>query len=198
MLTSMIDFMMRPAAFTIARDGCWNSLNMTFPIPAINSRTRSNLSPSVVSLYVGMGNGNGTALEWNRNRQQGRPIFTCKEGRLQMWRSPALRWSPEHLCPVAIVTRATYLMSDMYDRPITWHITCRIYQISYIITWHITWCTYHMLFKWCHDKFQEVCWWKERSFVHLFLSDIKVIVHWLHESTKEVHTRVTNSIVFSP
>ena len=48
--SSMMDFMMRPAAFTMAKDGCWNSLNSVRPRPATISRTMSNFSASVVSL----------------------------------------------------------------------------------------------------------------------------------------------------
>ena len=51
--SSMMDFMMRPAAFTMAREGCWNSLNRVRPSPATSSSTISNFSASVVSLFRG-------------------------------------------------------------------------------------------------------------------------------------------------
>ena len=51
--SSMIDFIMRPAALTMASEGCWKSLNNVRPRLATSSRTMSNFSASVVSLKVG-------------------------------------------------------------------------------------------------------------------------------------------------
>lgn len=55
--SSMMDFMMSPAALTIAREGCWKSLKRVRPRPATSSNTMSNRSASVVSLEWENGNG---------------------------------------------------------------------------------------------------------------------------------------------
>ena len=68
----MIDFMMSPAALTMASEGCWNSLNMTLPAPAISSSTMSNLSASVVSLGGGGGRGReGGGRDGGREGREG-------------------------------------------------------------------------------------------------------------------------------
>ena len=46
----MMAFIMSPAAFTMARDGCWNSLKRFRPRLATSSRTVSKVAPGVVSL----------------------------------------------------------------------------------------------------------------------------------------------------
>ena len=46
----MIAFMMRPAALTMASDGCWNNLNSPRLREAVSSSTISNIAPGVVSL----------------------------------------------------------------------------------------------------------------------------------------------------
>ena len=94
--SSIMDFMMRPAAFTIAREGCWNSLNRVRPSPATSSSTMSNFSASVVSLFRWRHLKVLSFCDYYTKyyiRQWHMAINTCMEGKGQRWRSPARHWS---------------------------------------------------------------------------------------------------------
>ena len=52
-----------------------------------------------------------------------------------------------------------------------------------------------MYFEWFQNHLQKRFTREERSLVHLFLSQVIVVVHWLHESTEKVDRGVADYII---
>ena len=57
--------------------------------------------------------------------------------------------------------------------------------------------THHVLLEWQQQHLQKALRGEKRALVHLFLTQVKVVVHGLHESTQEVHTGMANAVVLA-
>ncbi len=70
-----------------------------------------------------------------------------------------------------------------YTSHITYHI---------VLTSHMT---YHMILEWLKQHLQEGLGGEQRPLVQLFLPEVKVVMHGLHQGTEKVHTGMADAIV---
>ena len=57
--------------------------------------------------------------------------------------------------------------------------------------------THHVVLKWLQQLLQKSLVREERTLVQLFLSQVKVVMHGLHEGTEKVHTRETDTVIIT-
>ena len=57
--------------------------------------------------------------------------------------------------------------------------------------------THHMVLEWLQQLLQKSFVREERTLVQVFLSQVKIVMHGLHEGTEKVHTRETDTVIIT-